>query len=438
MLESEGLFAGLTSRDLTVMKGPFFGSFLSVTSEQNSNLQPAQKELLLLHQRLGHINLQWCQKLCAKPHDSSRAPIISTKLSRVSSYDHPICASCQLAKQTRRSPPSFSQGQPPAMILRQNHLLPGETVSIDQYLSSQPGRALHTKEKESKKNKYVGGTIFVDHCSSFVHLTHQVGLRAGETIRSKQGFENFAHTFGVRIKEYHADNVPFNSAAFNQHLQDRDQAIKFSGVGAYHQNGVAERAIQTITRMARSMLLNATLLWPDQANLELWPFAMIHAVYLWNHIPRHDSLQAPIELFSSTKFSSYDHLHRLHVFGCPVYVLDPRLQDGKKIPKWDPGSRGGQFLGFSSKHSSTIGNILNLRTGNISPQYHLVYDDEFPSVPNVESGGLLGNSPISIQDWNKIIASGLERYIDHDADPFLPIPSLHDDWLSPTELVQRQ
>jgi hypothetical protein len=28
--------------------------------------------------------------------------------------------------------------------------------------------------------------------------------------------------------------------------------------------------------------------------------------------------------------------HDCHVWGCPVYVLDKTLGDGKKIPKWKP------------------------------------------------------------------------------------------------------
>jgi hypothetical protein len=43
--------------------------------------------------------------------------------------------------------------------------------------------------------------------------------------------------------------------------------------------------------------------------------------------------------------------------GCPVYVLDPKLQDGQKIPKWDPRSRRGMFVGVSNAHSSIVGRI---------------------------------------------------------------------------------
>jgi hypothetical protein len=133
-------------------------------------------------------------------------------------------------------------------------------------------------------------------------------------------------------------------------------------------------------------MLHAIIMWPDQADLALWPFALDHAVFLWNNLPQRESKMAPIELFSGQKLTSYDHLQRLHVWGCPVYVLDPKLQDGKKIPKWQPRARRGQFLGYSKDHSTTIGLILNNATGHISPQFHVVYNDVFTSVPNAEHG----------------------------------------------------
>ena len=41
-----------------------------------------------------------------------------------------------------------------------------------------------------------------------------------------------------------------------------------------------------------------------------------------------------LELFTGVALDSFAHLECSHVWGCPVYVLDPKLQDGKKLPKW--------------------------------------------------------------------------------------------------------
>lgn len=40
----------------------------------------------------------------------------------------------------------------------------------------------------------------------------------------------------------------------------------------------------------------------------------------------------------------------------------------------------GQFLGVSLRHSSHIGNIRNLRTQYVSPQWHVAYDELFETI----------------------------------------------------------
>ena len=126
--------------------------------------------------------------------------------------------------------------------------------------------------------------------------------------------------------------------------------------------------------------------------------------------------------------------------GCPVYVLDPSLQDGKTLPKWHPRSRRGQYLGVSPNHSSTVGLILNLTTGFVSPQFHVVYDDLFSSVPNAETGGALQPDVFTGPIWDSLLSTGLERLDDGDYDGEPEPPPLHHDWLTNDELdaLQRQ
>jgi hypothetical protein len=102
-------------------------------------------------------------------------------------------------------------------------------------------------------------------------------------------------------------------------------------------------------------MLHLILHRPGMANLELWPFALDYAIFIWNTLPNKRMHWSPNEIFGSAKADMTYVLKRLRVWGCPVYVLDPALQDGKKIPKWNPCARHGVFLGFSSKHSSTVG-----------------------------------------------------------------------------------
>ena len=117
------------------------------------------------------------------------------------------------------------------------------------------------------------------------------------------------------------------------------------------------------------MMIHFVLHWPTVANTQehLWPFAVDYAGFMHNCLPMDQSDWSPFKLFTQTKFPHYHHLQRAHIFGCPVYVLDPRLQNGHKIPKWQFQNCVGVHLGVSKQHISTVHLILNLSTGVISP-----------------------------------------------------------------------
>jgi Reverse transcriptase (RNA-dependent DNA polymerase) len=149
--------------------------------------------------------------------------------------------------------------------------------------------------------------------------------------------------------------------------------------------------------------------------VNLWPMAVSYSVWLYNHIPRNTGI-APIDAVSKVKH--HGELARTHVFGCPVYVLDPKLQDGQKIPKFKPRSRRGMFVGFSRHHSSIVPLILNLSTLSITPQYHVIFDDWFTSISN--SGEIDPTNPI----WDVLFSSSRYRYIFDENDDV----SLNDEW----------
>ena len=70
-----------------------------------------------------------------------------------------------------------------------------------------------------------------------------------------------------------------------------------------------------------------------------------------------------------------------------MFVLDSRLQAGaSKIPKWDPWARVGVYLGHSLCHAGSVALVLNPRTIRVSPQFHLVFDDEFSTVQFMTEG----------------------------------------------------
>ena len=127
----------------------------------------------------------------------------------------------------------------------------------------------------------------------------------------------------------------FTSRDYSEHLSSFHQISKFAGVGAHHHNAQAERAIRTIMSIARSMMMHSGIHWPDVANAILWPMAVSQACYLFNHVPSIDTGLSPTDIFTKTRWPQ-KKFHDMHVWGCPVYVLDKTLQDGKKLPKWKP------------------------------------------------------------------------------------------------------
>ena len=359
----------------------------NILSVKNHNLDGPKKELMLHHLRCGRAGTGWLQELMHKrkgPIGSpADAPILPTKFPSTKSTKFKPdchCAACLMARQHRRGTNSKLVIAKPdkVMAIRKNVKAPGDMISMDQWISRTPGRRIDTRGREPVARQYHGGTIYYDHYSSFIHIECQVSLKSGETIKGKHRFQSWAKRKGVILRHFRADNHPFNSKEFQDDFALFDQDITFSGVGAHHQNGVAERAIQTVTYWARAMMMHQLHHWPSEYNPNLWALAFEHAVYIWNSLPRSRNGLSPQELFTGVKSASSDPtLTNLRVWGCPAWVLDPRLQDGHKIPKFTPRSRCGMYVGSSPKHSDTIGRVLNLTTGHISSQFHVVYDEQF-------------------------------------------------------------
>ena len=81
-------------------------------------------------------------------------------------------------------------------------------------MSAVPGRLYTSKGSSSSKNKFCGGTIFVDYASGYIDVRHQPTLSATDTVRSKLEFEDAASNCGVNVKSYHTDNGVFTAKNF--------------------------------------------------------------------------------------------------------------------------------------------------------------------------------------------------------------------------------
>lgn len=138
----------------------------------------------------------------------------------------------------------------------------------------------------------------------------------------------------------------------------------------------------------------------------LWPFALQYVVKVHNMFNFDVDGQSPY-----TKFTGAHTLPErvdFHPFGCPVFVLEAKLQtSSKSLPKWEPLSRLGIFLGHSPIHAGSAALVLNPATGHVSPQYHLVFDNASTTVSHMRNGTVLEN-------WKHLVENSSFGSIDRE------------------------
>ena len=395
---------------------------LSLLHDDNQNLTGAQKLLLQWHCRFGHLNMPSVQRLFRA------APFLSAKFAASSkcSVANMRCEICEYAKAHRRPRHNVISTLNAVRdgALKVNHLKPGAHVSVDHFESRLLGRTFDSYGKATSAT-YKGGCLFVDHASGFLHVEHQLGFSAVETVRAKQAYEQMALHHGVVVEAYLTDSGAFKANAFVSHIREHSQRLRFCGANAHHKNGIAERAVQSVSNIARALILHASAHWKNGIDSSLWPMAVTYATHLYNHLPNAQGL-CPADVFTGSTVPRH-RLKDLHVWGCPIYVLDPHLQGGQKLPRWEPRSRRGVFMGFSHLHSSEVPLVLNLETGSITPQYHVVFDDLFSTVSSVERE----NDPPD--NWNQLCLENTTLIPTDDAEGEPNNGVLNFDWMTPED-----
>ncbi|KAL7466170.1 hypothetical protein ACHAXS_006459 [Conticribra weissflogii] len=216
-------------------------------------------------------------------------------------------------------------------------------------------------------------TIFVDYYTKFVYVALMCDT-AESAVEAKHNFEHFAATRSVQVDRYHGNNGVFRDFLFMDDVKKSMQRITFCGVNAHHQNGIVERTIKSLTLISRTLLLHAQRHWPEYITTMLWPLALKAA---------------------------QDRLNQLNV------NLDGKSPD--IAPKWDPRARLGIYVGRSPNHAGNVALVLNPKTGLVSPQFHVVFDDEFTTVPHLRKGTVPDN-------WAKLVENSSEKSTDEFYD----------------------
>jgi len=352
----------LTAKELNMLKHPL-------------PLSKLQKDWKMLHDKLGHIPFATMDKMVMNN-------ILPRRFEKLKGTTI-LCPSCIFGRMRKRPWRTKSKASRKT-IRKDDETYPGAKVSTDQLVVAQPGLVPRLSGRHTNA-RICGATGFIDHHSGYSFSSLQTSLDGEQTLQAKIDFETHANTFDVQIRSYRADNGRFAEKSFRDSIKMARQTIDFCGVGAHHQNGIIERHFQTLSTQARTILLHAKSHWPTMISVVLWPFAYKYAEYIYNHMSVDDKGLSPIQKFCNGNTHQID-MDQLHTWGCPCYVLDSKLQSGASMmPKWEPRSRLGIYLGHSPCHAGTVALVLNPSTLHVSPQFHVAFDDNFATVPYLAS-----------------------------------------------------
>ena len=369
-------------------------------------LSPLQQELMSWHHRLYHLPFRTIFRLADLGILPKRFLECRNK--------QPLCIACQFGQAHRR--PWRTKGKKSGSIRKKEQVAPGDGVSIDQIISAQPGLIPQMAGFLTSQRLW-GCTTFVDHVSDYVYVHLMRDITLDETLLAKSAWEKVMAQAGHMVKHYHADNGRFADNGFIDSINDSDQKITFCGVGAHHQNGIVENKNKILTQGARTLLLHGMRMWPQMVDEMFWPFAMKAVAERLNTLQIDTLGRTPESILHGIDVEDIP-VKSFHTLFCPVYVLDARLQNagGAGPPKWEPRSRIGVYLGHSPFHAGSVALVWNPTTGRVSPQFHVVFDDDFSTVPYMEAGTIPPN-------WKELVQYSSERATAEDV-------ALADTWLN--------
>ena len=118
----------------------------------------------------------------------------------------------------------------------------------------------------------------------------------------------------------------------------------------------------------------------------LWPFLLKQAEFTLNNLRLRKSGKSRTEHFSA--MHNKINIMHYHTFSCPVYVLNAQLQGAIFITKWEDQVRLGANVGRSLIQAGNVSLILNLSTGHVIPQFHVLFNKTFSTVPSLENGSV--------------------------------------------------
>ena len=161
-------------------------------------------------------------KICASIQQLFRTkPFTSHKFEPAKKCELPRCEICEYTKAHRKPKRGKMSNTDPIAVgsLKARHLRPGSVISVDHFESRLKGRT-YTSYGKTNSDQYVGGCIFVDHMSGYIHVEPQLDFSSSKIIRAFVIFENLCIDNETLVQSYPPNNRMFKGKYFIRHIRE--------------------------------------------------------------------------------------------------------------------------------------------------------------------------------------------------------------------------
>lgn len=362
------------------------GPTVKLQRQQNLFKFPVQEDVALMvkeasltrwHARLGHRSKESIQKMVKSQ------VVDGLVISAESPGCRGPCGTCQQANMRKPAVPKVTKTRADAPNVR----VFTDTTGI---IKGPDGTAL----------KMFGGTtvfqFFVDDATRRVKVYPMQRKTEDEFLRT---LKQYITEVGQPMVILRSDGAAeFQSDECKRFYEEHRIKREITPADTPQYNGVVERAIQSVFRMARAMRLEA------QLPIHLAPFAVSYAVSVYNSLP-HKALQGhtPNEAWHG----KIPDLSKFRIFGCKVWIMTT----SKHASKFDNRARLAVFLGFPPNHKGVLCYLPD--THKVVVTHQPVFDEESFPFASEELQEHFGS------------AEGDTEYMEEDPE-FSDAPRLHD------------
>lgn len=330
----------------TVMKATMEDGLYVIKEQQVQSAmisQQCNKNLMKWHQRMGHLNFEDLRKLKKKEIVDGLRDELCVK------NENPVCEVCMKAK-IHQQP--FRQS-----TRRENDVLD----------------LIHTDICGPFKTCSLGGAkyfaTFIDDKSRYIEVA--ILKKKSDIFEAFKEYKaRVEKQTGRQIKKIRSDNAKeYLSRDFNEFLKQEGIQRELSVEYTPQQNGVAERANQTLVEMARCMLLQSNLPY------ELWAEAVCAAAYIRNRCPTKALNDVtPIEIWTKRK----PYVGYFRTFGSRTIALNKNNRGNKFA------ARGEEYILVGYSQEAKAYRLWKKGTNQVVKRRDVRFIEEIPESTNFE------------------------------------------------------